>query len=155
MPGQPQTATPEALTRTRRARSSSVPQPRLSRAAETAAEALAAAEAALQAAAIAMTGGDRDGLVTASSAVDGSGSGSGSVEVAVCAFCLLYLGVRMKLTITGAEQRRFCRKCSREDTPVGSKLCTNPLCKELFPPPTPDDYKRCSTCMARLFLKKK
>jgi len=71
-----------------------------------------------------------------------------------CSFCLLG-GFRMKLTITGTGPTKavFCRKCSREDPPIGSKICTNPTCRQLHMPE--DDSRRCTVCGGQLHKKKK
>eukprot|EP01124_Arcella_intermedia_P019465 TRINITY_DN26780_c0_g1_i1.p1 TRINITY_DN26780_c0_g1~~TRINITY_DN26780_c0_g1_i1.p1 ORF type:complete len:234 (+),score=20.81 TRINITY_DN26780_c0_g1_i1:38-739(+) len=71
-----------------------------------------------------------------------------------CSFCSLS-GFKMKLTVTGSGPTKavFCRKCSLEDPPIGSKICTNPTCRHLHSPEDPN--RRCIACGGQLWKKKK
>eukprot|EP01124_Arcella_intermedia_P016185 TRINITY_DN22766_c0_g1_i2.p1 TRINITY_DN22766_c0_g1~~TRINITY_DN22766_c0_g1_i2.p1 ORF type:complete len:218 (+),score=36.58 TRINITY_DN22766_c0_g1_i2:35-655(+) len=81
-------------------------------------------------------------------------SSSSHVISSYCCFCSLS-GFKIKLTVTGKgdKQAVFCRKCSLEDPPIGSKICTNPTCRLLHPPDS--EMKRCKTCNGRLWIKKR
>jgi len=79
-----------------------------------------------------------------------------SPSVAYCFFCS-QLGLKMRLTITtdGSQCARFCRKCSLEDPPVGSKICCNPNCRKVHTPEESEKFRRCKVCNGFLQIKKK
>jgi len=77
--------------------------------------------------------------------------------VAHCIFCFQFSGVKTNLTITtdGSNVQRYCRKCSMEDPPIGSKICTNPNCRKVHLPPNSAQIRRCVACSGLLYTKKK